>query len=43
MESLSRALVGEFIDAVVQEPNKATDLLAKHPSRSTGREASRRP
>lgn len=32
MESVSRALVGEFIDAVVQQPHKASDLLAKHPA-----------
>ena len=31
MESLPHALVGEFIDAVVQDPGKADALLAEHP------------
>jgi ankyrin repeat protein len=30
MESLPHALVGEFIDAVVQDPSKADLLLAEH-------------
>jgi uncharacterized protein len=31
MESLSNALIGEFIVAVVEDPKKADALLAKHP------------
>ena len=31
MENLPRPLVGEFIDAVVQDPKKADALLAQHP------------
>jgi len=31
MEELSRSLIGEFIDAVVQEPDRAAALLAEHP------------
>jgi hypothetical protein len=31
MENLPHTLVGEFLDAVVQAPKKADDLLAEHP------------
>jgi ankyrin repeat protein len=31
MENLPHALIGEFIDAVVQDPKKADALLAEHP------------
>jgi ankyrin repeat protein len=31
MENLPHALVGEFVDAVVQDPKKADALLAEHP------------
>jgi ankyrin repeat protein len=32
MENLPHTLVGEFLDAVVQAPKKADDLLAEHPN-----------
>ena len=32
MPELSQALIGEFIDAVVQTPDKADALLAEHPA-----------
>lgn len=32
METLPHSLVGEFLDAVVQAPKKADDLLAEHPN-----------